>query len=208
VAFRDPRATASSLIGFMSSRSPEDSPYLVNAFRRGLAELGFVEGKSAAIEYRWAHGQYERLAEIADEFVSRKVAVIATVGGVPSARAAKNATATIPIVFSVGPDPVKLGLVASLSRPGQLVRFAARERLPALYQFREYVEGGGLISYGISLPEGYRLVGTYVGRILNGEMPSNLPVAQSTTFELVINLKTAKRLASKSCPRSSPAPTR
>src|SRR3712207_5341092 len=105
-------------IGFMSSRSLEDSAYLVSAFQQGLAEAGLFEGRNIAIEYRWARGQYERLIEIANEFVSRKVAVIAAVGGVPSARAAKEATSTIPFVFAAGPDPVKLGLVPSFNRPG------------------------------------------------------------------------------------------
>ena len=106
------------VIGFMSSRSPEESAYLIGAFREGLEEAGFVEGRNATVTYRWAQGQYERLIKIANDFVTQNVAVIVTVGGVPSARAAKEATAVIPTVFSVGLDPVKLGLVASLSRPG------------------------------------------------------------------------------------------
>jgi putative tryptophan/tyrosine transport system substrate-binding protein len=281
------------VIGFMSSRSPEDSTHLVAAFRRGLAEIGFVEGQNLAVEYRWAQGQYERLRPIANEFVIRNMAVIVTVGGVASALAAKAATATIPIVFAVGPDPVKLGLVSSLSRPqanatgvslltteletkrlgllrellpraaligvlvnprnppsaaqardleeaartvdqrlqviqasglpelesafatlvrlradallvgadpcfdtqrDRIVGFAARQRLPALYQFREYVLAGGLTSYGIRLADAYRQVGQYTGRILKGAKPADLPVVQPITFELVINLKTARML--------------
>ena len=281
------------VIGFMSGRSLEDSTHLVPAFRQGLAETGFVENQSVAIEDRWADGRYERLTQIADEFVRRKVAVIAAVGGVASARAAKEATGTIPIVFSVGADPVRLGLVASLNRPGgnatgvsllttqlegkrlglihemapnaaliavlinpknppsadqardvqgaarsinqpllllhastleelnaafvevverrpdallvggdpffdtqreRIIEFAARQRVPALYQFREYAAAGGLMSYGIDLAEAYRLVGLYAGRILKGEKASELPVMQPTKFELLINLKTAKAL--------------
>jgi putative ABC transport system substrate-binding protein len=287
------RAQATPTVGFMSSRSLEDSGYLVEAFRQALAEAGFVDGRGVAVEYRWAQGQYERLREIADEFVARKVTMIVTVGGVPSARAAKDATASTPIVFSVGPDPVKLGLVASLNRPGgnatgisllttelepkrlglvhelvgpgrllgvlinpnnppsgdqsrdvqeaalrmnqpllilhagtpedleaafvtladrrpnallvgadpffdtqrdRIIGLAARQRLPALYQFREYAAAGGLMSYGTDLADAYRLVGRYVARILKGETPADLPVLQPTKFELVINLKTANAL--------------
>jgi putative tryptophan/tyrosine transport system substrate-binding protein len=108
-------------IGFMSSRSTEDSVHLVEGFRRGLAEHGLVEGQSVAIEYRWAQGQYERLRPIADELVKRNVAVLVAMGGAASALAAKEATSSIPIVFSVGPDPVKLGLVSSFNRPGSNV---------------------------------------------------------------------------------------
>ncbi len=281
------------LLGFMSSRSPEDSAYLVDAFRLGLKDGGFVEGRNVTVEYRWAHGQYGLLGEIASQFVSRDVAAIVAVGGVATAQAAKSATATIPMVFSVGLDPVKLGLVESLNRPGgnatgislltteleakrlgllkemvpqaarvgvllnpnnppslnqarevqeaagsinqpilvfyattpkeldaalarvveqradallvgadpffdteksRIVAFAAAQRLPALYQFREYTAAGGLMSYGISLPDTYRLVGLYAGRILNGQNAADLPVLQPTTFEFVINLKTARAL--------------
>jgi putative tryptophan/tyrosine transport system substrate-binding protein len=281
------------VIGFMSSRSSADSAYLVAAFRQGLAESGIVERENVRVEYRWADGRYERLDLIAKEFVGRKVAVIVSVGGVPSARAAKAATSSIPIVFSVGPDPVSLGLTNSFNRPDRnatgisllttqmeakrlglihelapnastisvlvnptnaastnqtreieqaarsigrralllhagneqnllsafativqdkagallvcadsffdtqqdrILEFAARQRLPGVYQFREYVAAGGLASYGISLTDTYRQVGLYAARILKGAKPGDLPILQPTKFELVINLKTAKAL--------------
>jgi len=283
------------VIGFMSSRALADSAYLVVAFQKGLAEGGFIDRENVRVDYRWAEGQYQRLDSFASEFVARKVAVIVTVGGSPSARAAKAATSSssIPIVFSVGPDPIGLGLTTSFNRPdgnatgisvlsnqleakrlgivhelapnastiavlinpanapsrsqqheieqaaasinrralvlhagnqqdllsafativhaqagallvsadpffdtqqGQLVQFAARQRLPDIYQFREYAAAGGLASYGISLTDAYRQVGLYAARILKGAKPADLPVLQPTKFELVINLKTAKAL--------------
>jgi putative ABC transport system substrate-binding protein len=108
------------VIGFMSSRAPADSAYLVAAFQKGLAEGGFVERENVQVEYRWAEGRYERLELFAKEFVARKVAVIVTVGGTPSATAAKAATSSVPIVFSVGPDPISLGLTNSFNRPADL----------------------------------------------------------------------------------------
>ncbi len=284
------------VIGFMSARSPEDSEHLVEAFRRGLREGGFVEGQNVAIEFRWARGDYSHLAALAADLVSRQVAVIVAAGGDRSALAAKSATATIPIVFGIGGDPVGEGLVKSFSRPGgnvtgvtlltnqmepkrlgllrdlapgipligvlinpdfspaarqlqqleeaartvsqriviakasnddsleaafetlvqegagsllvaadpyfdtrrdRIVAFAARQRLPAIYQFREYAVAGGLLSYGVSITEAYRQYGAYAARILKGEKPADLPVHQPTKFELVINLKTAKTLGLK-----------
>jgi putative tryptophan/tyrosine transport system substrate-binding protein len=264
------------------------------AFRKGLGEIGFVEGQNVAIEYRWAEGQYERMAQLAADLVRRRVAVIAVPGSPPGARAAKAATSTIPIVFSVGDDPVRSGLVASISRPGgnatginfltgevvakrlallhelvpnaarvaafinpadasraealrdeveaaartvgmqlqilnpstnrgidaafaalvreradalfvgpdafynsrrvQLANMAARHVLPTAFAVREYVDAGGLMSYGTSLADMYREVGAYCGRILKGAKPSDLPVLQSTKFELVINAQTARML--------------
>jgi putative ABC transport system substrate-binding protein len=283
---------AMPVIGFMSSRSPADSVTVVAAFHRGLGEGGLIEGKNVVIEFRWASGEYGRLPALAAELVSRQVAVLVAAGGDPSARAAKAATSTIPIVFGSG-DPIKTGLVASLNRPGgnatgvhilsndlepkrlglvhelfpgaalfgallnpkfppaaqqalelaeaartigrpvvllnastdaeldaafatlarqrvaamlvaadpffdtrrdQIIAFAAQQKLPAIYHFREYAVAGGLMSYGVSLSEAYRGVGIYAARILNGEKPANLPVMQSVKFELVINLKTAKTL--------------
>lgn len=277
----------------MSGRSPEDSRHLLAAFHQGLGEAGFTEGKSVAFEYRWALGQYDRLPALAADLVKRSVAVIAAVGGDPSAMAAKQATSTIPIVFGMGSDPVKAGLVDSLARPGanatgftlltnelepkrlgllrdllpdagtiavllnpnfppaagqvaalekaaqvtsqrlsifkvssdtelnaalasilqqrvgallvaadpyldtrrhQLVMFAAQNKLPAIYQFREFAVDGGLMSYGPSITASYRQAGNYVGQILKGAKPADLPVLQPITFELVINLKTAKAL--------------
>jgi ABC-type uncharacterized transport system substrate-binding protein len=282
--------SSAPLIGFMSSRSPPDSTIVVAAFRKGLAEHGFVEGQNLVIEYGWASGHYERLPAIATELVRRGVAVLVAAGGEPSALAAKAATSTIPIVFTTGGDPVKAGLVASLSRPGgnatgvslltttpeakrlgllhellsspgqvgvlidpnyqeagaqeqeleeaskrlgrqiliakatdpqgleaafatmaeariagllstadpffdtqrdRIIAFAAQRKIPAIYQFREYAVAGGLMSYGISLPEGYRQLGVYAGQILKGAKPADLPIIQSIRFEFVLNLKTA-----------------
>ena len=284
------------VIGFMSARSPEDSVHLLEAFRRGLKEGGFVEGQNVAIEFRWARGEYNRLPEMAADLVSRRVNVLTAVGGDPSPRAAKRATSTIPIVFGMGGDPVRDGLVESFNRPGgnvtgvtlmtnlmeskrfgllrdlvpdtqlvgvllnpsfapsarqlqqieeaarsigqrlivakastdegldaaftalvreradallvaadpyfdtrrdRIVGFAQRQRLPAIYHFREYVLAGGLLSYGISLTDAYRQFGVYTATILKGAKPADLPVLQPTKFELVINLKTAKTLGLK-----------
>jgi putative ABC transport system substrate-binding protein len=284
---------AMPVIGFMSGRAPEDSAHLVSAFRQGLAETGFVEGQTVTIEFRWAHGDYDRVPALAADLVSRKVAVLVGIGGDVSALAAKKATASIPVVFGMGSDPVKAGLVASFNRPGgnatgftlwtsemeskrlgllrdivpavqligilvnpklpsssqelndlelaakgvgqrlfvapanndaeldaaltslgqqrvaailvtsapffdtrleRIVSFAAKNRLPAIYQFREYAIAGGLISYGPNIVESYRSAGVYAGRILKGEKPADLPVLQPTKFDFVINLKTAKAL--------------
>jgi ABC-type uncharacterized transport system substrate-binding protein len=281
------------IIGFMSGRSPDDSAHLVAAFHNGLREAGFVEGKNVTVEYRWALGQYDRLPAMAADLVKRPVTVIAAVGGDVSAVSAKQATSTIPIVFGMGGDPTKAGLVDSLGRPGgnatgytlltselepkrlgllrdllpdagviavlinpnfppaagqlaalekaaqmtsqrlsifrvsndgelnaglaavlqqrasallvaadpyldtrrqQLITFAAQNKLPAIYQFREFAVDGGLMSYGPSITDSYRQGGNYVGQILKGAKPSDLPVLQPTKFELVINLKTAKAL--------------
>jgi putative tryptophan/tyrosine transport system substrate-binding protein len=285
-----------TLIGFLSARSPEDSTHLLPAFAAGLAEGGYVEGQNLAIEFRWARGRYDLLPAMAAELVSRGVAVLTTAGGEPSALAAKHATSAIPIVFGVGGDPVRLGLVESFSRPGgnatgvtlltnlmepkrlgllrelvpgvpliavllnpnfaqapvqlqqieeaarsidqritvanvstdeeleaafaaftrqsvgallvaadpyfdtrreQIVALAARHRLPAIYQFREYALAGGLLSYGVSITDAYRQYGVYTARILKGAKPADLPVLQPTKFETVINLKTAKALGVK-----------
>jgi putative ABC transport system substrate-binding protein len=281
------------VIGFMSSRSSTDSERAVKAFVKGLADDGFTAGKNVEIKYVWANGDYERLKVFAKSFVSEKVAVIVAVGGVPSAEAAKQATSIVPIVFSVGPDPVKAGLVGSFNRPeanvtgvslltnaleakrlglihelvptaatiaalmnpanpasaqqaqeitdaaptinqrveilgasdgvelarafarikqiranamlvgadpffdtrrDEIVRFASEQRLPTIYQFREYAVAGGLVSYGIDLTDSYQQVGAYAARILKGTRPQELPVLQPTKFELVLNLKTAKAL--------------
>lgn len=285
---------AMALIGFLSSRSPHESAAVVEAFCQGLGEIGYFEGKNITIEYRWAGGRYDRLPALAVELVSRQVAVIAATGSPASGQAAKAATATIPIVFISGADPVQEGLVASLNRPGgnatgvspllsameakrlgllrevmpnaaligvllnpampnfdrqvndvqdaarsvgqqlqilhasneeqidaafataverraeallvaadpfmlsrreRLVALAARYAIPAIYEVREYAAAGGLMSYGINLADAYRQAGVYVGRILKGEKPGDLPVLQPTKFELVINLKTAKALS-------------
>jgi len=280
------------VIGFLSTLSPSNmAANVMNEFRQGLKEAGFVEGQNVVIEYRWAEGHYDRLPALAADLVHRRVAVIAATGGEPSPQVVKAATQTIPVVFMANGDPVAAGLVASLNRPGgnltgvtifgmmaagkrlellrqlmpkdgttaylmnpnnpnrefdnvqaaarsvgqqilvlnadggqeidtafatiaqqgaaallvasdplffdrrdQLIALAARQAIPAIYYLRAFSEAGGLLSYGNALTDMYRQVGTYTGRILSGEKPADLPVMQSTKFELVINLKTAKAL--------------
>jgi putative tryptophan/tyrosine transport system substrate-binding protein len=283
---------AAPIVGFLSGRSADESAALVDAFRQGLRESGFPPGTNLAIEFRWADGQYDRLPALAKELIDRRVAAIAAVGGSVSGLAAKAATSTIPIVFSSGGDAVKLGLVASLNRPGgnvtgvsffdiplagkrlgllqelvppsvrialltdpssvsetelgvleasaqasgrsivvikatneeeidrsfatitgsgagalvvgggpvflrhrrQLVARVGRLAIPAIYVLREFVEVGGLMSYGASQTDAYRRVGSFVSRILKGEKPADMPVELPTRFELVLNLATAKAL--------------
>jgi putative ABC transport system substrate-binding protein len=284
---------AMPMVGFLGTASAGPFAHLVAALRRGLQESGFIEGRNVAIEYRWAEGQYDRVPALAADLVRRQVAVIVTVGGETSARAAIAATATIPIVFNTGADPVKLGLVTSLARPGGnatgvnifttelvekrlgllrdlvpaattvavlsnpnfaaavanvresesaaraigkevvifnassdteietafanivqarpgalliladpffnsrrglIVALSARHAIPAIYEWREFAEAGGLISYGTSLVEAYRQQGIYAGRILKGEKPADLPIVQLSKFELIINLNTARAL--------------
>jgi putative ABC transport system substrate-binding protein len=284
--------SAMPVIGVLDGRSADESTPLVAALRRGLNETGFVEGRNVAIEHHWAHGQYDRLPALAADLVRRQVTVIATSGNA-SALAAKTATATIPIVFLTGADPVQAGLVASLSRPGgnltgvtslgvelgpkrlellhelvhaattiailvnpanrsaeiqvrdmqaaartlglelhilqastereidaafaaltrlragalvispeaffnsrseQLAALTVRHAVPAIYTYREFAAAGGLMSYGGSITDSYRQAGIYVGRILKGEKPADLPVQQSAKVELIINMKTAKAL--------------
>jgi putative ABC transport system substrate-binding protein len=276
------------VIGFLRNTLPDSR--LTTAFRKGLSEIGYIEGQNITVDYRWTGG--ERVAATAAELVGRQVKVIAT-GGLVAALAAEAATATIPIVFATGDDPVRAGLVNRLNRPGgnitgisfllnatvakrvellrelvpaatvigflvdpsfptaglaiseaesaaaayrfqllivkasskseieaafsslvqqragalainanefftaqteQLVALAARNGIPTSYQLREAVEAGGLMSYGASFADSYRQLGVYAGRILQGEKPADIPVVQSTKFELVINLKTAKAL--------------
>jgi putative tryptophan/tyrosine transport system substrate-binding protein len=287
------RAQQLPVIGFLATASPALGLHLDEGFRRGLQQMGFEVGRNVVIEYRWAEGRYDRVPALAADLVSRRVTVIVTVGGETSASAAKEATATIPIVFNTGTDPVRLGLVTSLARPGgnatginifttelaekrlgllrdvvpaastigvllnpnfaaavanvresetaaraigktiavfnardeteierafadiaqarpgallvasdpffnsrreQVVRLAARHAIPAIYEWREFAQAGGLMSYGTSLVEAYRLQGLYAGRILKGEKPADLPVVQLSQFELVINLNTARAL--------------
>jgi putative tryptophan/tyrosine transport system substrate-binding protein len=281
------------IIGFLSGRSPGEASTVVNAFRQGLGELGYFEGKNVTIEYRWAEGHYDRLSALATELVNRRIAVMAATGGDVSALAAKAATTTIPIVFTAGGDAVKIGLVSSFNKPGgnvtgvnlfftemgakrlemlrqlipgatavamlvnpnnptaatdvqavqagarsmglqinilnaggesdfeptfsalvdqktsalligddpfllsqrdRLVRLSALHAIPTIYFSRDFADAGGLISYGTSIDNGYRQAGVYVGRILSGDKPADLPVLQPTKFEMVLNLKTAKAL--------------
>jgi putative ABC transport system substrate-binding protein len=285
---------AAPVVGFLHGNSPNERTHLVAAFRQGLKETGFVDGQNLVIEYRWANSQIDQLPSLASDLM-RRAAVIAAMGE-PAAFAAKAATSTIPIVFIVGSDPVKTGLVESLARPGanmtglnffsielqikrlsllhelipsgliivnvfdpnlplvdaliaevegaahslgrpikflkvsserdidaafaiilqvqaggiivgpspfftsrrnQLIALAARQSVPAIYEWREYPVDGGLISYGANLEDAYRQSGVYTGRILHGERPAEMPVAQPTKFEMVINLKTAKALGLK-----------
>jgi putative tryptophan/tyrosine transport system substrate-binding protein len=292
VAHAQPQALPT--IGLLSARSPDESAHLVDAFRRGLAETGAVEGRNVAVEYRWALGEYDRLPVLAAELVRRSVTALVSVGGDNSAIAAKAATATIPIVSLFTDDPVERGLVASLNRPGgnitgvtnlavevapkrlellhelvptatimallvnpsnpvlaepqinvlqaaahtlglelhvvnasserdfdavfanlmqlragglligedtfftghseQLAALAARHTMPAIYDNREFVAAGGLLSYGGSHTDAYHLVGVYAARILKGIKPADLPVQQRTRVELFLNLKAAKAL--------------
>src|SRR5215207_8804067 len=281
------------VIGVLSSRSLDDSREMLAALGQGLSVQGFVERQNSAIEYRWAEGHYNRLPALAAELVRQQVAVILAVGSVPSPLAAKAATSTIPIVFIVGGDPIKFGLVTSLSQPGanvtgvtvmsatltakrlellrelapnagaiaclvnpnspeaqtqlediraaahaigqdiltfnaaneseidsafaklateragallvgndalfvlrreQIVALAARHAVPAMYFLREFVTAGGLASYGTGLNDAYRQVGNYVGKILKGSKPADLPVQQTAKIELVVNLRAAKAL--------------
>jgi putative tryptophan/tyrosine transport system substrate-binding protein len=280
------------VVGYISPATPEENANLTAAFRKGLAEAGYVEGRNVQIEYRWANG-LERVPELVADLVSLRVAVIFAPAGILAALAAKAANTTIPLVFSTGGDPVRAGVVASLNRPGgnitgivdltmelaakhvgllrellprsgrfavlvnptsplaeptitdvhraasaigqeieilnasssrdidaafaslkqrgidallissdaffnrrrvQLATLAVRFAVPVIYPFREFAEVGGLLSYGSSLVERDRQAGIYVGRILKGEKPANLPVIQAVKFEFVVNLQTARIL--------------
>jgi putative ABC transport system substrate-binding protein len=286
------RAQAMPVIGFLNSGSLDTLANSLSAFRKGLREAGIIEGQNVTIEYGLADGQYDRLPALAADLVDRQVNVIAANG--PAVLSAKLATMTIPIVFRIGGDPVQLGLIASLNRPGgnltgvsalsaelgpkrlellhelvpastsiavlvnpanlsvaeplvrnlqaaaralglqltilhastdreidaaftsaiqlriaglvigndafftsrskQIAALAIRHVVPTIYQFREFAEAGGLLSYGDSVTDQYRLFGGYAGRVLKGEKPADLPVVQATKVELILNLKTAKAL--------------
>jgi putative tryptophan/tyrosine transport system substrate-binding protein len=281
------------VIGFLHSQSFEGFPEPLRGFRQGLSEAGYIEYTNVAIEYRWADNQPDRLRALAAELVRQRVAVIAAFGS-PATFAAKAATTTIPIVFNIGDDPVRTGLVASIGRPGgnltginfltgelgakrlellrelvpkaarvamlvnpaagpiteaaladvepaaramgrqiqvlnaatsseinaafaslvserpdalfvgpgafytarrvQITQLAAHYAIPAAYSVRQYAEAGGLMSYGASNADAWRQVGVYVGRILKGAKPADLPVVQASKFELVINAETARML--------------
>jgi putative ABC transport system substrate-binding protein len=282
------------LVGFVNGGALNAQLARLAAFRKGLGETGYIEGRNVTVEYTWLDGHYERLPAVLADLVRRRAAVIATPGSTPASLAAKAATTTIPLVFGVGEDPATLGLVGSLARPGgnatgvnffssevdakrlgmmhellpnarriaavvnpanatsaeqaekgvreaaralgleilifkaaspdeidaafaalareradavfvagdgfftshaaQFATLAARDRMPASYASRDMVEAGLLMSYGVDLAETFRLSGNYVGRILKGEKPADLPVQQSTKFEFVLNMRTAKAL--------------
>jgi putative ABC transport system substrate-binding protein len=285
---------AMPVIGFLGSESSTLWANYVRAFNQGLGETGFVETRNVAIEYRWAEGQYDRVPALIADLMRRQVSVIAVPGSTPAAMAAKAETTTIPIVFGIAADPVEVGLVASLNRPGgnltgvvtlnveiapkrlellhelfptatsfallvnpahpslaepvvtgvqaeartlgtelhllyassdseleaalataarlraaglvvgpdtlfnsrieQLAALSVHYALPTVFQWREFAGAGGLLSYGSSISDVFRLCGIYVGRILKGDKPTNLPVQQTTKIDLFINLKTAKTL--------------
>src|SRR4051812_16181261 len=279
-------------VGFLNSAYPDTYAFNANSFREGLRQTGFVEGENVRIEYRWAKGNYSELPGLAADLVANNVLAIAATGDVASARAAQAASQTVPVVFTIGADPVRFGLVQSMNRPGghvtgvsllssvlgakrvellnevtarvkrvgllmnpsnpnadaeredaesgartlrletiavnarnekeidaaceelerqgadalivatdpmldrrqQIVAFAARRSLPAVYFVQQFAAAGGLLSYGPSITWMYRQAGIYVGQILKGSHPRDMPVMQPTRFELVINLKTAKAL--------------
>ena len=285
--------SAMPVIGYLSSATPAGFAHFVAAFRQGLSETGYVEGRNVAFQFRWGQGQIDQLPALAADLVGRQVAVIVATGGSQPALAAKSATSTTPIIFTGGGDPVRSGLVASIARPGgnatgavnfspvltakrlellrqlvpmtsmiavlsnpknpdaemqvrdvqeaaraagypihivhggsersldaafaeiiqhrmralfviadpfftsrraQLVSLAAQNAIPASYPFRDFSLAGGLMSYGANLLDVHRQVGVYTGRILKGAKPDDLPVLQPTTFNLVVNLKTANAL--------------
>ena len=280
-------------VGFLSSVSAKSSVHLWSAFLSGLRDLGYIGGQNVMIEARWAEGKPDRLPDLATELVSRKVDVIVSTGGTVTAFAAKNATSSIPIVFTVGGDLVKLGLIGSLARPGgnltglsllttelnvkrlellqetlpttriigimgnpsnpnyviqieetlaaaktlgmqaeifevrdvsevesllssvskrsirallvlsdpmlnsnrqRITSAVMKSRLPAIYEFKEFTDSGGLMSYGTDITAVYRRIGVYIDKIFKGVSPAELPIEQPTTFELVVNLKTAKQI--------------
>ena len=284
---------AMPVVGFINAASAENLKRQVAAFLKGLAQNGYIDGQNVKVEYRWAEGQYDQMPALIAELLGRQAAVISVTGSTAAAQAAMAATRTIPIVFVIGGDPVKFGLVASLNRPGgnvtgvsflvnllvakqlgllhelipgaknfgflvnpnnpnaesdtnnarlaadaldrkivvvkartredidhaftlltqeradallisadplfsgsreQLAALAARHTLPAMFNSREFALAGGLLSYGPDQADAYREAGIYVGRILSGEKPSDLPVVQPTKFELLINIKTARSL--------------
>jgi putative ABC transport system substrate-binding protein len=293
LAARAQQAAAGPLVGFLNSASPDTYRFNADSFREGLARAGFVEGRNVRIEERWANGDYEALPRLAAELVAKGVVAIAATGDVASARAAQGASQTVPVVFTIGGDPVRFGLVKSLNRPGghltgilfnqnvlgakrvellreiapnvsrvallmnptnpnvqieqadaeagarklgletvtlnarnareievafeqllrakadgiitatdpipldrreQIVAFANRHKLPLMGFVRQFAAVGGLLSYGPSISWMYRQAGEYIGQILKGSNPAEMPVLQPTQFELVINLKTAQAL--------------
>jgi len=195
-------------IGMLETTSAAQNAANLAAFRQGLQQLGYVEGHNLTIEYRSADGRAERFPELARELVALKIEVIVT-RGTPAAQAAKNVTSTVPVVMAAIGSPVQTGVVAGLAHPGgnitglsaivsdlgqRIIDLAMRHRLPAIYASREFVDVGGLITYGVSYPDLYHRAATYVDKILKGAKPGDLPVEQPTKLELVINRKTAEVL--------------
>ena len=174
------------VLGFLSSRSPSNSAHHVTAFRSGLGELGFADGQNVTVEFRWAEGRNDRLSELALELVRRQVVNASSEQDIHTAFQALARLKPGGLLVAANPF--------FNSRREQIVTLSAHYRIPAIYEVRDYVLAGGLMGYGTSLPEAYRQVGIYAARILRGEKPADLPVIQSTKFELVINLKTAKAL--------------
>ena len=188
--------TKVSRVGLLGIGSDEQSPFF-EVFRQELRERGWVEGQNIVFEDRSRVEGYQRLPDVAAELVRLKADVIVTTN-TTGAIAVKKATATIPIVTMMGTDPVQVGLVASLARPGgnvtDVADLAAKHRLPAIFDSRAYVEAGGLMSYGSDTKAIYRGLAGYVDRILKGARPGDLPIEQPTKIDLVINLKAAKAL--------------
>jgi ABC-type uncharacterized transport system substrate-binding protein len=206
LAARAQQTGGSARIGFLRASAPPD--HTMAALRRGLAEHGYVEGKNLTLVPSWGDGNLDRLAELAEALVAARVELILT-DGTGTARAARAATTIIPIVMAGGNDPVQGGLAAGLSRPGGnvtgfttqasaqrklIVARAVEHRLPTMYETRDFVELGGLVSYGADFTDLFRLAAGYIVKILNGAKAGDLPIEQATKFELVINLATAKKL--------------
>jgi ABC-type uncharacterized transport system substrate-binding protein len=201
---------AMPVIGFLSSASPNAYAERVAAFREGLNESGYIDGKDVAIEFRWAKGQYDQLPVFAADLVRQKVAVILSSGGDVAALSAKAATSSIPIVSAGSESDLETAFATLIkqrvgallvstdsfftSQRDRLVALAVRHALPTIYSWREFVEAGGLVSYGPIINEVYREAGIYTARILKGETPADLPFLRPTKFELVVNLKTADAL--------------
>jgi len=182
---------AMPVIGYLSARSPEDTTHLLEAFRRGLKETGFIDGQNVTVEYRWALGQYDRLPAMAGEAahaIGIQIEVFhASTDSEINAAFQSIAQRRLPALLVAGAPFFD-------TRRGNLIALTAQHKLPTIYQFREYAVDGGLMSYGVSITDAYRQVGAYVGRILKGEKPADLPVLQPTKFEFVINLKTARAI--------------
>jgi putative ABC transport system substrate-binding protein len=205
LAARAQQRPAVPVIGFLSGRTADSDASALVSLRRSLGDLGYVEGRNVAIEYRFADGEYDRLPALFTDLLARRVALIVYVGD------ARDATATLGqkllvLEASTGDEfagldrePANAMFVTTspffVTRAGQIAALAARHRIPAIYARREYVEAGGLMSYGFNVADLYRELGRYAGHILNGEKPADLPIIQATKYELVINPKAAKAIS-------------